>query len=308
MRVLVTGARGQVGTCLLSSLRPLGEILAATRDGQGTSGNRAMAMDLARPDTLADVLDAAHPDLIVNAAAYTAVDRAESEPELAHRINAAAVGAMGHWAAQHDVPVVHYSTDYVFPGDAARALREDEPTGPQGVYGLSKLEGEHALARSGAKHLILRTAWVYAAHGHNFLHTMLRLGAEREVLTVVDDQHGTPTSAKLIADTTSRVLAHWLAADTSTRRVQSGVYHLVAGGQTTWCGFARAIFARAVAAGLLDRAPRVDAITTAKFPTPAKRPAWSVLDTSRIREVFGVSLPDWGVGLDGVIEELAAHR
>ena len=161
---------------------------------------------------------------------------------------------------------------------------------------------------SGADHLILRTAWVYAAHGHNFLRTMLRLGAEREVLGVVDDQHGTPTPADLIAATTAQVLQRWLAADAATRRAQSGVYHLVAGGQTTWCGFARAIFERAVAAGLLQRAPQVDAITTADFPTPAERPAWSVLDTTRIRETFGVVLPDWAIGLDAVIATLTSSQ
>ena len=308
MKILVTGARGQVGTCLLAQLSPLGDILAATRDGHLDADTPAVAMDLSQPDTLHRALQATHPDLIVNAAAYTAVDRAESEPELAQRVNAESVGALGRWAAQAGVPVVHYSTDYVFPGDGERALREDDPTGPTGAYGRSKLEGEHALATSGAEYLVLRTAWVYAVHGHNFLHTMLRLGAERDQLAVVDDQHGTPTPASLIAEVTAQVLARWLAADAATRRTQSGVYHLVAGGRTTWCGFARAIFARAVEAGLLERAPRVDAITTADFPTPAQRPAWSVLDTTRIRETFGVDLPSWEAGLDAVIAELAANR
>jgi dTDP-4-dehydrorhamnose reductase len=308
MKILVTGARGQVGTCLLSHLAPLGEVLAATRDGHCDAATNTLAMDLADPASLPAALDAASPGVIVHAAAYTAVDRAESEPDLAHRVNAEAVGSIGRWAARAGVPVVHYSTDYVFPGDGDRPLREDDPTGPTGVYGRSKLAGEQALAASGADHLTLRTAWVYAAHGHNFLRTMLRLGAEREVLTVVDDQHGTPTPADLIAATTAQVLRRWLAADAATRRAQSGVYHLVAGGQTTWCGFARAIFARAVAAGLLERAPTVDAITTAEFPTPAQRPAWSVLDTTRIRETFGVDLPSWEAGLDAVIADLAARR
>ena len=308
MRILVAGARGQVGHCLLSALAPLGEVVAATRDGRLEMSKPALAMDLSQPDTLHAALDAAHPDVIVNAAAYTAVDRAEREPELAQRVNAAAVGVLGQWAARHGVPVVHYSTDYVFPGDGDRPLREDDATGPTGAYGRSKLEGERALAASGAKSLVLRTAWVYAAHGHNFLRSMLRLGAERDQLAVVDDQHGTPTPANLIAEITAQVLARWLAADADTRRAQSGVYHLVASGQTTWCGFARAIFERAVEAGLLERAPRVDAIATAEYPTPARRPAWSVLDTTRICETFGVSLPSWEVGLDAVIAELAADR
>ena len=308
MRILVTGAHGQVGTCLVARLAPLGELVAATRDGRLDADTPALAMDLARPDTLHAALDAARPDAIVNAAAYTAVDRAESEAELAHRVNAEAVGQLGQWAARHGVPVVHYSTDYVFPGDGNRPLREDDPTGPTGAYGRSKLAGEQALAASGAEHLVLRTAWVYAAHGHNFLRTMLRLGAERDQLAVVDDQHGTPTPADLIAEVTAQVLARWLAVDADTRRAQSGVYHLVASGQTTWCRFARAIFARAVPAGLLAHAPRVDAITTAEFPTPARRPAWSVLDTTRLRVTFGVELPSWEVGLDGVIAELVADR
>ncbi len=305
MKILVTGARGQVGSCLLSRLSPLGEVVAATRDGTLDADAAAVTMDLSVPGSLSAMLDAQAPDLIVNAAAYTAVDRAESEPELAHRVNADAVDVLGRWAAHAGVPVVHYSTDYVFPGHGDRPLREDDPSGPAGVYGHSKLAGERALARSGADHLILRTAWVYAAHGHNFLRTMLRLGAEREVLGVVDDQHGTPTPASLIAEATAQVLTRWLVADAETRRAQSGVYHLVAGGRTTWCGFARAIFERAVATGLLQRAPRVDAITTADFPTPARRPAWSVLDTTRIRETFGVSLPDWEASLDAVIAALA---
>jgi dTDP-4-dehydrorhamnose reductase len=308
VKLLVIGARGQVGTCLLPQLAPLGEVVAATRDGTLEADVPVVAMDFSEPDALPAALDVVRPDAIVNAAAYTAVDRAESEPALADRVNAEAVGVLGRWAAQAGVPVVHYSTDYVFPGHGNRPLREDDTTGPTGVYGRSKLHGERALADSGAEHLILRTAWVYAAHGHNFLRTMLRLGAQRDVLGVVDDQHGTPTSANLIAATTVQVLQRWLAADAAARRAQSGVYHLVAGGQTTWCGFARAIFERAVATCLLEHAPRVDAITTEEFPTPAKRPAWSVLDTSRIRKTFGVVLPNWEVGLDAVLEALAARR
>ncbi|RAP58409.1 dTDP-4-dehydrorhamnose reductase [Oleiagrimonas sp. MCCC 1A03011] len=308
MNILVTGARGQVGSALLTRLAPLGELVAATRDGTLDRPTPAIALDLSEPSSLSTVLDAAQPDVIVNAAAYTAVDKAESEEALAQRVNADAVAALGRWAAQAGVPVVHYSTDYVFPGVGDRPLRENDPTGPAGAYGRSKLAGEQALATSGADHLILRTAWVYDAHGRNFLRTMLRLGAERDRLTVVDDQHGTPTSADLIAATTAHVLRRWLNADTMTRRAQSGVYHLVADGQTTWCGFARAIMERAAKAGLLDRTPQIEPITTAEFPTPAKRPAWSVLDTARIRETFDVELPAWETGLDAVIAELAAHR
>ncbi|KGI78487.1 dTDP-4-dehydrorhamnose reductase [Oleiagrimonas soli] len=309
MKMLITGARGQVGRALLHSLAIHGEVVAATRDGSVDNVTLpTTALDLGRPAALADILTRIDPDVIINAAAYTAVDRAESEPELAHCVNAEAVGALGRWAADAGVPVVHYSTDYVFPGQGDCPLRESDPTGPRSVYGHSKLAGEAALRESDADHLILRTAWVYDAQGKNFLRTMLRLGAERDRLTVVDDQHGTPTSANLIATATAHVLQHWLAADTATRHAQSGVYHLVAGGRTTWCGFARAIMDRAVQVGLLARAPQVEPITTTDFPTPARRPAWSVLDTTRIRETFDIELPAWEVGLDAVIAELTGAR
>jgi dTDP-4-dehydrorhamnose reductase len=244
--------------------------------------------------------------VIVNAAAYTAVDRAEDEAALAMRVNGEAVGVFGQWAAAHGARVVHYSTDYVFDGNATRPWREDDAVAPLGVYGRSKLAGERALRDSGADHLLFRTAWVYAARGHNFLRTMLRLGAERERLSVVDDQRGTPTPAALIADVTAAALKHWLDGNDATRRALKGTYNLVATGETTWCGFARAIMQRAATAGLLARAPEVAAISSAEFPTPAQRPAYSVLDTTRLRETFGIALPTWQHGLDAVIAELQA--
>jgi dTDP-4-dehydrorhamnose reductase len=308
MKLLVTGARGQVGHELLHALAPLGEVQAATRDGKLDDPTPCLALDLADLDAIASVLNAAAPNVIVNAAAWTAVDRAEDEPEQARRINAEAVAALATWAAKHGVPIVHYSTDYVFPGHGDRPLRETDITGPVSVYGSSKLSGEQALAASGADYLIFRTAWVYAARGHNFLRTMLRLGAERERLTVVDDQHGTPTSARLIADVTAQILRLWLDSDTTTRRAQSGIYHLVAGGQTTWCGFARAIMQKAVARGLLEHAPEVAAVGSGAFPTKATRPAWSVLDTRHLRETFGINPPDWQDGLEVVLDELAPTR
>jgi dTDP-4-dehydrorhamnose reductase len=259
-------------------------------------------MDLANLDGLIEALDRIAPDIIINAAAYTAVDRAEDEIELAQRINGDAPGVLGAWAAQHAARVVHYSTDYVFDGTAARAYREDDATHPVSAYGRSKLAGEIALRESGARHLIFRTAWVYAARGHNFLRTMLRVGAERDTLRVVDDQIGAPTPARLIADVTAQVVAQWSLDETPTR---DGVYHLVSSGQTSWCGFARAIFERARRAGLIERAPRVQAIRTDEYPTRATRPTWSVLDTAKLRDVFDVMLPDWQVALDGVMQELA---
>lgn len=308
MKLLLLGANGQVGRELRRALAPLGELTAASRDGQLSDGSPGECADLAQADTVSALLDRLQPDVIVNAAAYTAVDRAEDEPELAQRVNADAVGELGRWAAMHHALVVHYSTDYVFDGSNTRPWREDDAVAPLGVYGRSKLAGEQSLRDSGCDHLILRTAWVYAAHGHNFLRTMLRLGGERERLAVVDDQHGTPTSAALIADVSAKILQHLSTLDAQQRQAHLGTFHLVAGGETTWCGFARAIMARGVAAGLLERAPQVDAIDSAQFPTKAKRPANSVLDTTRLRETFDITLPSWQQGLDQVIAELAPDR
>jgi dTDP-4-dehydrorhamnose reductase len=277
-------------------------IIPATRDGVLENGAACEAIDLADLEQLPLALDRIQPDVIVNAAACTAVDRAEEEPDLARRINGDAIGVLGTWAARRGTRVVHYSTDYVFDGSATRPYREDDPTHPLGAYGRSKLAGEIALRESGARHLLLRTAWVYAARGHNFLRTMLRLGVERDELRVVDDQIGAPTPAGLIADVTALALARWYADDAAA--AADGVYHLAAASQTSWCGFARAIFARCgVLPGHRDP-PRVIATGTADYPTPARRPAYSVLATTKLRESFGVVLPDWQTALDGVIAEL----
>jgi dTDP-4-dehydrorhamnose reductase len=273
-------------------------------------------IDLADLDGLIEALDRIAPDIIINAAAYTAVDRAEDEPELAQRINGDALGVLCAWAKRHDARVVHYSTDYVFDGGATRPYRETDAPHPVSVYGRSKLAGEIALRDSGARHLIFRTAWVYAARGHNFLRTMLRLGAERDALRVVDDQVGAPTPARLIADVTAQAIAQWSAPSSTGREsprsgggtpAPDGTYHLVAAGQTSWCGFARAIFERAQHAGLIERVPVVHAIGTADYPTKAKRPAYSVLDTTKLRDAFDMDLQDWQVALDGVIGELAGE-
>lgn len=301
MRILVTGANGQVGHELLRALR--GELVAATRHGTLEDGTPCAAIDLADLDGLPRALDRIAPDLIVNAAAYTAVDRAEDEPQLAQRVNGDAVGALGAWAARRGARVVHYSTDYVFDGAATRPYVETDAPDPVSVYGRSKLAGERALQASGARYLILRTAWVYAARGRNFLRTMLRLGGERDALRVVDDQVGAPTPARLIADVTADVVAAW-CGDAGAAR--DGVYHLVATGQASWCGFARAIFARAQPASLLARVPHVEPIATADYPTRAVRPAWSVLDTAKLRAAFGVTLPEWQASLADVIGELTA--
>jgi dTDP-4-dehydrorhamnose reductase len=305
VKILLLGANGQVGFELARSLAPLGELVCATRSGVLPGGAPCAAVDLAQPESLATALDAIAADVIVNAMAYTAVDRAEDEPQAAQRINAQALAEIGAHAAAHNALVVHYSTDYVFDGAGSRPYRENDATAPIGVYGRSKLDGENALHASACDHLILRTAWVYAARGHNFLRTMLRLARECEELRIVGDQRGAPTPARLIAAATATALARLLARRAGERDKRLGTYHLCASGQCTWFDFAGAIFARAQAAGLIECAPRLMPISTADYPTPARRPAWSVLDCSKIRDAFGLHLPSWQDGLDGVIGEMA---
>jgi dTDP-4-dehydrorhamnose reductase len=296
MRVLLLGADGQLGTELRRRLAPLGELVAATRDGTLGDG-RCEAADFSEPGTLPALVARVAPDVVVNAAAHTAVDRAEQERDLSFRLNAEAPAALAAACRDRGARFVHYSTDYVFDGRGTRPYREDDPTAPLGVYGASKLAGEEAIRASGADAMIFRTAWVYASHSHNFLRTMLRVGAERDELRVVADQVGTPTPAALIADVTARALRH------ATGR--SGTWHVTPAGQTSWHGFAEAIFAGAVARGLLTRAPKVHAITTVDYPTPAARPGYSVLDTGKLQRDFGIGLPDWRDGLDRVLDELA---
>ena len=300
MTVLLLGANGQVGQELLRVLAPLGEIVATTRSGALPDGNVCEVADFGQPDSLSALLQRVRPDLVVNAAAYTAVDRAEQEREAAWHANAEAPGVLARWCAQAQVPLVHYSTDYVFDGQGQRPYREDDATAPLGVYGASKLAGEEAIRAAGGRHLIFRTAWVYAAHGQNFVHTMLRVGAEREELKVVADQVGTPTPAALIADVTVQAIQHPAAL--------SGTWHLTANGETSWHGFAEAIFEQAIARGLIARRPKVLPITTAEYPTPAQRPAYSKLDTGRLQVDFGFALPDWQAGLAQVMDQLQARE
>ena len=307
MKILLLGANGQVGFELQRSLAPLGELAVATRSGKLPGAIDCVQADLADAPSLARALESQRPNIVVNAAAYTAVDRAEDEPAAAQRINADALAQIGAWAAQHGALALHYSTDYVFDGQGTRPYKEGDATAPLGAYGGSKLGGETALRDSGCAHLIVRTAWVYGARGHNFLRTMLRVARERERLTVVDDQHGAPTSSRLIAAGSAAMLSRWLQSGAAQRKTLAGTYHLAAAGTTTWCGFAKAIMQRAVAAGLLARAPEVAAIRTADFPTKAKRPGYSVLDTTRLREQFALNLPAWEAGLDAVIGELVEN-
>ncbi|GHB98852.1 dTDP-4-dehydrorhamnose reductase [Thermomonas carbonis] len=292
MRLLLLGGNGQVGRELRRSLAPLGELVIATRNG----ANADIATDFDVPASLAAVIAQVAPDVVVNAAAYTAVDKAEGDIEAAFRANAEAPAVIAAACAKIDALLVHYSTDYVFDGTASEPYREDDATAPLGVYGTSKLAGEDAIRASGARHAILRTAWVYAAQGRNFLLTMLRLANERDELRVVADQVGAPTSAAWIADATAALIRHGI--------VEAGTWHLVASGHVSWHGFASTIMEDAHALGLLARMPTVVPITTAEFPTPARRPAYSVLDTTRLRNDFGIIPPGWREGLRATLREL----
>jgi dTDP-4-dehydrorhamnose reductase len=300
MRVLLLGGNGQVGTECRRSLAPLGELVIATRNGQLQDGTACEMADFDRPATLAGLIARVAPDVVVNAVAYTAVDRAESEPDAAFRANAEAPRRIADACAQRDALLLHYSTDYVFDGRGTLPYREGDPTAPLGIYGASKLAGEQAVRDSGARHLIFRTAWVYAAHGKNFLRTMLRLAAERDELRVVADQIGAPTSAALIADISAQALGQSFG--------QSGTWHLTATGATSWYGFAVAIIDGAQARGLLTRRPRILPITTADYPTPAARPAYSVLDTTALQHDFDLRLPPWQDGLGQVLDSIVRDR
>lgn len=294
MTSLVLGANGQVGQALLRALAPLDEVVGATRSGTLSDGSASLTADFADPGSVVALLHATKPARVINAAAYTAVDKAESDTGAARVTNADTPGAIARWCAEHGVPLVHYSTDYVFDGSGARPYRPDDVPAPLGVYGATKLAGEDVIRAAGGRHLILRTAWVYAAHGQNFLRTMLRLGAERDVLRVVADQVGTPTPAALIAGVTAQILC--------TDNSASGTWHLTARGETSWHGFAEAIFEGAVERRLIARAPKVEAISTADYPTPARRPAYSCLDTSTLERDFRIALPDWRDALAGVLD------
>jgi dTDP-4-dehydrorhamnose reductase len=298
MRILLVGGNGQVGFELLRSLAPLGDVVATTRSGQLPDGRACETADLAAPDTLPALVARVAPDLVVNAGAYTAVDRAEDEPELAIRVNAESPGALARACAEAGIPIVHFSTDYVFDGSGTRPYREDDAAAPLGAYGASKWAGEQAVRASGAAHKIFRLCWVYGPRGGNFLLTMLRLAREREVLRVVADQQGTPTPAAWIADATAEALRR--------RPEASGTWHLAAGGQASWFEFASEIVGRAAAMGLIEKAPRVEPITTAEFPTRARRPARSVLDTSRLAADFGLRLAPWQDGVAECLERLRA--
>jgi dTDP-4-dehydrorhamnose reductase len=295
MKVLLFGKGGQVGWELQRSLAPLGELVALDFDSTD------LHADFSRPEQLAETVRQVRPDVIVNAAAHTAVDKAESEPEFARTLNATAPGVVAQAAHEVGALMVHYSTDYVFDGSGHQPWREGDATGPLSVYGRTKLEGEQLVAAHCPRHLIFRTSWVYAARGGNFAKTMLRLAKERDRLTVIDDQYGAPTGAELLADVTALAIR-----ETLREPAKAGLYHLVAGGETTWHGYARFVVEQARLAGVaLKVSPdAVDAVPTSAFPTPATRPQNSRLNTAKLHATFDVVLPHWQAGVGRMLREI----
>ena len=297
MKILLLGKNGQVGWELQRSLAPLGQVLALDRSSTDFCG------DLSQPERLVQTVRDWRPDVVVNAAAHTAVDKAESEIELARCLNATAPASLAQAAADIGAWLVHYSTDYVFNGQGDQPWLEGDATGPLSVYGQTKLEGEQAIVASGCKHLIFRTSWVYAARGGNFAKTMLRLAAERERLTVINDQHGAPTGADLIADVSAHALVHAMMDPAAGL---SGIYHLVASGETSWHGYASHVIAQArqIQPARAWKVTEIAPVPTSAFPTPAQRPLNSRLSTHKLQQSFGLVLPPWQQGVNRLLTEI----
>ncbi len=297
MKILLLGKNGQVGWELQRALAPLGEVIALDFDSPGP-----LTADFSNPESLAATVRAVAPQIIVNAAAHTAVDKAESEPDFARALNATSPAVLAREAASLGAWLMHYSTDYVFDGSGSTPWTEDSPTGPLSVYGLTKLEGEQAIRASGCRHLIFRTSWVYAARGGNFAKTMLKLAKERDKLTVIDDQIGSPTGADLLADLSAHALRAAMA-----RPELGGTYHAVAAGETSWHGYARHVieFARAAGQPIKVAPENIVAVPTTAFPTPAKRPGNSRMNTAKLRASFGFVLPSWQTGVERMLTEVS---
>jgi len=295
MKILLFGKNGQVGWELQRSLAPLGEVIALDRSSTEWCG------DITNLNGIAETIRNVAPDVIVNAAAHTAVDKAESEAELAHTLNSLAPDVMAKQAAAINAWLIHYSTDYVFDGDGTKPWQESDPVAPLSVYGTTKLEGEQHIQQSGCKHLIFRTSWVYATRGGNFAKTMLRLAQERDKLSVINDQIGAPTGADLIADVT----AHAIRAARQQPQV-SGTYHLVAGGETSWHGYASYVIDIARQAGISIKVAQdaIQPVPTSAFPTPAKRPQNSRMDTTKLQQTFDLKLPLWQTGVSRMLTEI----
>jgi dTDP-4-dehydrorhamnose reductase len=295
MRILLTGVTGQVGAALRAPLESVGSVIAADRG----------MLDLSRPEQLPSVLDRMSPDLIVNPAAYTAVDRAEDEREPAFLVNAQAPGDIARWAAGRGVPLIHFSTDYVFDGSGQRPWRENDRTGPLSVYGASKLAGEQAIRSAGGPHLIIRTSWVYAAHGSNFLRTIARLAREREELRIVADQFGAPTSARLLAVAVADILRRSGPRLAERFAASGGLVNISASGETTWHGFATAIVAGLRARNVPLVVQSIQPIPTEAYPTKTRRPANSRFDLARLKSLFGIDTPRWDEALSPELDRLA---
>lgn len=296
MKILLLGKNGQVGWELQRSLSLLGEVVALDFDSPGP-----LSADFSKPESLAATVRAVAPQVIVNSAAHTAVDKAESEPDLARAINATAPGVLAREAAACGAWLVHYSTDYVFDGSGTTPWVEDSPTGPLSVYGRTKLEGEQLIRASGCQHLIFRTSWVYASRGGNFAKTMLRLAKERDKLNVINDQIGAPTGADLLADLTA------LALRKARRKPEvAGTYHAVAAGETSWHGYAKHVieFARAAGQPIKVAPNAIEAVPTSAFPTPARRPLNSRMNADKLRAAFRVTLPPWQAGVERMLTEV----
>ena len=287
MKILLTGANGQVGYELWRTLQYIGEVIPTTRTGSEIAGMPTVALDLSDAADIEKKINAIQPDIICNAAAYTAVDEAENSQVIAYTINSDAPAIFAKYAVITDTRLIHYSTDYVFSGSSSQPWLEDDKCNPQGVYADSKMLGEQAIIDSGCQHMIFRTAWVFSDRAHNFMNSMLKLAQIKDELNIVDDQIGSPTWASSIAMATAMTLHNPV----------DGLYHMASSGKTSWCGFARRIFSQAEKLGLIDKAPKINGIPTSQYPTPATRPSYSVLDCNKLKNTFDIKMPNWQTSL-----------